>query len=125
MKTVLAFFVAAIAVNTAMSQGEFTFRNHTPDWSAPVFDTDRQTKLQGPDFVAQAYGGFTPSPLTAAGPVTPFGTGPGAGTLQTEAIAVEVPGAGSYQIVFVQMRGLDRASKQQSWPTANMAWATL
>ena len=84
--------------------------------SAPVFDIDGVTKLEGADYVAQLYAGATLAALRAVGAPTPFLTGTiGAGFFQSQTIVL--PTVPPYSNAVVQVRVWQR-SKGASYEEA-------
>ena len=89
------------------SGGLVIFHNHIPDYGidAPVFDSDGVTRLAGPAYLAQLYGGTNTSSLAPAGGAVPFGTGLGAGYIQSGMSGKRViPGVAPGGSAVVQVR---------------------
>jgi hypothetical protein len=88
----------------AWAQGQISVANRNPflDFYAPVFDTDCQTRLQGPFFVAQAYVGLTADSLRPVGPVINFRTGERAGYITST--VVTIPDAPHGTRIYFQLR---------------------
>lgn len=105
-----------LTVNSSDSTGQIAFGNHLFGVvDAPVFNTDCQTRLLGPVFVAEVYAGFTPDSLQALGPILPFKTGLQAGYVsfgpEGENLRIyDVPGARSGVTVYTQLRAWDSSA---------------
>ena len=84
--------------------GQISVINRSPlgTIDAPVFDTDCQTRLEGPFFVAQAYVGFTADSLRPVGPVINFRTGERAGYITPT--LVTIPDAWHGRRIYFQLR---------------------
>ncbi|MCL5099351.1 MAG: immunoglobulin domain-containing protein [Candidatus Omnitrophica bacterium] len=95
-----------------LAQGTVNFSNYAPasGVNAPVFGTDRTTKLEGTGYLAQLYYGPYGSAETALEPVgnpLPFRTGLGAGYVIGDSQAVVIPGIPGGEIAMFQFRAWD------------------
>ena len=104
MRTLAFLGSALLGTISAFSQGQVIVGNYIPlsGINAPVFDTDCQTRLEGPFFVAQAYVGFTADSLRPVGPVLNFRTGERAGYIT--ATLVTIPDAPHGERIYFQLR---------------------
>jgi hypothetical protein len=104
MRTLAFLGGALLGAISAFGQGQVVVGNYIPlsGVNAPVFDTDCQTRLEGPFFVAQAYVGFTADSLGPVGPVINFRTGEKAGYIM--ATVVTIPGAWHGRRIYFQLR---------------------
>ena len=104
MKTLVFWGGALLGTISAFSQGQVIVGNYIPlaGINAPVFDTDCQTRLEGPLFVAQAYVGFTADSLRPVGPVINFRTGERAGYITST--LVTIPDAPHGTRIYFQLR---------------------
>jgi hypothetical protein len=105
--------VTFVGVGIAYGQGQIDFRTWIPGLiDAPVFDTNCQTRIVGPEMVGQVYLGVTPQVLSPIGHVLPFGTGAAAGYWNGPAggVTIRVPGQAGPSPVYVQLRAWDAAA---------------
>mgnify|MGYP000622148752 CR=1 FL=1 len=104
MRTLAFLGGALLGTISAFSQGQVVVGNYSPTLgiNAPVFDTDCQTRLEGPFFVAQAYVGFTADSLRPVGPVINFRTGQRAGYITST--VVTIPDAPDGTRIYFQLR---------------------
>jgi hypothetical protein len=104
VKTSLAAVLVWVADQPVWCQGQISVINRSPlgTIDAPVFDTDCQTRLEGPLFVAQAYVGFTADSLRPVGPVINFRTGERAGYITPT--LVTIPDAPHGTRIYFQLR---------------------
>lgn len=99
-----AIVIMTLAANAAAN---VTFSNRvlTGGLDAPIYDTDGFTKLDGPAFVAQLFGGISPDSLEPLDETAPFREGIGAGYWNPGANSSRfIPGLFSGDTAYFQVR---------------------
>lgn len=101
--------VTLMVTTGAPGGGKINFRNHFssgPDISAPVFDIDGVTRLNGDAYSAQLYAGPTVSSMRPTGELSPFLSGFLEGYFTPKVVTLPTLGPG--QLAFTQVRVWDR-----------------
>jgi hypothetical protein len=81
VRNLLLLGALAVVMLSVQAVANITFSNRVITFgvNAPIYDTDGVTKLDGPGFVAQLYGGIRPDALEPLAGTAPFRAGPAAG----------------------------------------------
>jgi hypothetical protein len=109
MKAIFLFFMFLLGGIAATSaQGQISFNNTPPIPDAPVFDVDGITRLEGPRYRAQFWGGSSEDSLAPLGLSVPFLTGEGTGYFVGATITIpSVPSGG---LAFAKVVAWDTSS---------------
>ena len=102
MRAVILLNVACLGALPIWAQGQIGLTNIRPPLlDAPVYDSDCKTPVDGTNYLAQWYVGYTPDTLAPIASVEPFASGQYAG--YTAAGAIDVPGT-YISVIYVQLR---------------------
>lgn len=86
-RVVLLLIISGMHVEAAVV-GQVNVSNHLPRGDALVFDTDCQTLLEGPAYLAQLYYGLSADSLSPVGVAVPVGAGRRAGLFNGGTVSI-------------------------------------